>query len=67
MSPRTTTTSRTHVGLRLEDQIVARLDAIRTKLSRPGLKPTISDVVRTVLLAGLPVVERAEGIGQRHK
>jgi hypothetical protein len=55
------------VVVRLDYDLVARLDAIGEKLSRPGLAPTRTDVVRTVLLAGLPVVEEREGIAKRRK
>ena len=62
MSPRETPNT-TQIGIRLEHALLARLNAIREKLSRPGMLPTISDTVRMVLLEGLPVVERREGIG----
>lgn len=66
MTPRDT--GRTiQVVVRLDYDLIARLDAITEKLSRPGLTPTRTDVVRTVLIAGLPVVEEREGIAKRRK
>jgi len=61
MAPRETPNT-TQVAMRLENALVARLDAIAAKLSRPGLAPTRTDVVRMVLLAGLPLIEEREGI-----
>jgi hypothetical protein len=55
------------VTVRLELSLVARLNAVAATLSRPGLTPSLSDVVRMVLLSGLPGVEAAEGLGVRKR
>lgn len=45
-------------AIRLEGEIIARLDAIASKLSRPGLVVTRSDAIRIALLTGLGAIEK---------
>jgi hypothetical protein len=51
------------VAFRLTPALVARVDAIASALSRPGLEVSRSEAAKTVLVAGLALVEEREGIG----
>ncbi|MGC4116970.1 MAG: hypothetical protein QM765_47320 [Myxococcales bacterium] len=62
MVPTNKTPNTTQIAIRLEHELFERLEVVKEKLSRPGLAPTTTDVVRMILLAGLPVVEKQEGI-----
>lgn len=46
-----------HAAVRLEDELVARLDALIPSLSMPWKKATRSDAIRAAILAGLPLLE----------
>lgn len=43
----------TNVGVRLDDQTLARLDELESRLSKPWLKATRSAALRAAILAGL--------------
>jgi predicted DNA-binding protein len=45
-------------AVRLEAEVIARLDAIATKMSRPGLEVTRTDALRIALMTGLEVIEK---------
>jgi predicted DNA-binding protein len=45
-------------AVRLENETVARIDALAVKLSRPGLTLTRADVFRMALAEGLPILEK---------
>lgn len=45
------------IAVRLEGDLVARLDAVAAKLSRPGLDITRADAIRVALEAGLTALE----------
>jgi len=45
-------------AVRLDPEMVARLDAIAAKLSRPGLEVTRTDAIRIALLTGLQAIEK---------
>jgi metal-responsive CopG/Arc/MetJ family transcriptional regulator len=55
----------TILGVRLPDELLARLDEERERMASlvPGAKITRSDVVRALLMAGLEVRERAVRVG----
>jgi len=59
---KTNTTSKdkpTHqVAVRLNADVIGRLDAIAAKLTRPGLAVTRTDAIRIALLCGLHTIER---------
>jgi predicted DNA-binding protein len=46
------------VAVRLEGDLIARLDAVAKKLSRPGLEVTRADAIRVALEAGLSAIEK---------
>ena len=46
------------IGVRLDPDMLARLEAVATKLSRPGLSVTRSDAARICLIAGLLSIEK---------
>jgi predicted DNA-binding protein len=46
------------IAVRLEAELLGRLDAVATKLSRPGLALTRTDAVRVCLLTGLQQIEK---------
>ena len=50
-----------HFSVRLDAKIVARLDALALRYRRPWRKPTRSDLLRIVILAGLVLEEKAGG------
>ena len=54
----TTTSYTTQVAVRLDHKMVARLDNIAKRMSRPGLTISRSDVVRLAIVAGMPIVAR---------
>jgi predicted DNA-binding protein len=45
-------------AVRLDPELIARLDAVATKLSRPGLEVTRADAIRIALATGLQVIEK---------
>lgn len=47
-----------HVSGRLDKELLARLDALIPNFSTPFRRATRSDVLRALLLAGLPAIER---------
>jgi hypothetical protein len=47
-----------HVAVRLDAEIIARLDALLPLYALPGRPATHSDVTRAVILAGLDVEEK---------
>jgi predicted transcriptional regulator len=44
--------------VRLDAEVIARLDAIASKLSRPGLEVTRTDALRIALMTGMQVIEK---------
>jgi predicted DNA-binding protein len=46
-------------AIRLENEVIKRVDALVEKLSRPGLRLGRSDVLRMAIAEGLPVLERS--------
>jgi hypothetical protein len=46
------------VAVRLDAEVLRRLDAIAAKLSRPGLVLTRTDAIRIALLTGLQAIEK---------
>ena len=49
-----------HVAVRLDEQTLARVDALIPNLSTPWRAAKRSDVLRALILAGLDVLEQAE-------
>ena len=47
-------------AVRLENEVVARLDKLAVKLSRPGLQLTRADAIRICLAEALPRLERED-------
>jgi predicted DNA-binding protein len=45
-------------AVRLDTEVIARLDAIAGKLSRPGLEVTRTDALRIALMTGMEVIEK---------
>ena len=45
-------------AVRLDPELLARLDAVATKLSRPGLDVTRADAIRIALATGLQAIEK---------
>jgi predicted DNA-binding protein len=45
-------------AIRLDQDVLDRLDAAAAKLSRPGLAVTRSDAMRICLLTGLEAIEK---------
>ena len=45
-------------AVRLDPELIARLDAIAGKMSRPGLEVTRTDALRICLLTGLQAIEK---------
>lgn len=45
-------------AVRLDMELVARLDKIAGKMSRPGLEVTRTDAIRIALLTGLQAIEK---------
>jgi hypothetical protein len=52
----------TQVAIRIEDELFARLDALVTKLSPPGMALPRSEVIRAALVKGLEVLEAEAGV-----
>jgi len=46
------------VAVRLDGDVISRLDAIAGKLTRPGLAVTRTDAIRIALMTGLESMER---------
>jgi hypothetical protein len=51
-------TEKTQIAVRLDADLIARLDAVAAKLSRPGLDVTRADAIRVALEAGLRAIEK---------
>jgi hypothetical protein len=64
MSPKPSNKT-SQIPVRVDPEVIARLDAVAAKLSRPGLELSRTDAVRIALLEGLARIEQAEGIGRR--
>ena len=45
-------------AIRLDPELIDRLDAVAAKLSRPGLEVTRSDAMRIALMTGLQAIEK---------
>jgi predicted DNA-binding protein len=45
-------------AVRLDPELLARLDAVAVKLSRPGLEVTRADAIRIALATGLLAIEK---------
>ncbi len=45
-------------AVRLETDVIARLDALVEKMSRPGLRLSRTDIIRMALAEGLPILEK---------
>jgi predicted DNA-binding protein len=45
-------------AIRLDRDLIERLDAVADKLSRPGLAVTRSDAMRICLMTGLEAIEK---------
>lgn len=60
--PKTKTTKEkvptVQVAIRLDAELIPRLDAVAAKLSRPGLSLTRTDAVRICLQTGLAAIEK---------
>jgi len=54
-----------HVSVRLSEEIIARIDALRLGLSTEWLKAKRSDALRKVILSGLDALERQRAAQQR--
>ncbi|MDP3278745.1 MAG: hypothetical protein Q8Q09_26375 [Deltaproteobacteria bacterium] len=59
----TTDTSTVQLAVRFEPHVVARLEALARRLSRPGLSLSRADALRIALMTGLEHIER-EGDSQ---
>jgi uncharacterized protein (DUF4415 family) len=46
------------IAVRLDADVIGRLDAIAGKMSRPGLEVTRTDAIRIALLTGLQTIEK---------
>lgn len=46
-----------HVGMRVDEEWVARFDALGPKLSTPFMRPRRSELLRAALLRGLELME----------
>jgi hypothetical protein len=49
---------REHGGVRMEPELIARIDALARALSMPAIKVTRSDVMRLLITKGLEIVDR---------
>ena len=47
-------------AVRLENEVITRLDALIDKMSRPGLRLSRTDIIRMALAEGLPILEKEE-------
>jgi len=61
--PKTKTTTKDkgptqQIAVRLDADVIGRLDAISGKMSRPGLEVTRTDAIRIALLTGLQAIEK---------
>ncbi len=56
-----------HIAVRCDAALIARIDALKPYCSTPYHKGTRSDVLRAVLLAGLPSLEAEEAEAARKK
>jgi predicted DNA-binding protein len=45
-------------AVRLENEVIIRLDALIKKMSRPGLRLSRTDIIRMALAEGLPILEK---------
>lgn len=57
MPKKTKDTPSTQVGVRLDADLLRRLDALAARLSRPGLQLSRADAVRIALATGLDAIE----------
>jgi hypothetical protein len=48
-----------HTFTRIDAELDARLRALQPRMSKPWRRATQSDVLRAVILAGLPIIEAA--------
>jgi predicted transcriptional regulator len=46
------------IAVRLDADVIGRLEAIAGKMSRPGLEVTRTDAIRIALLTGLQAIEK---------
>jgi predicted transcriptional regulator len=51
-------TATQQVAVRLDADVIGRLDAIAAKLTRPGLGVTRTDAIRIALMTGLEAMEK---------
>ena len=58
MTPKKESPDKVQVAVRLDADVVARLDAVAAKLSRPGLELTRADAIRIALETGLRSIEK---------
>jgi len=61
MKTRTTSGDRgptQQIAVRLDAEVISRLDTIAAKLSRPGLDLTRTDAIRIALLSGMQAIEK---------
>jgi hypothetical protein len=49
-------TSRQHISVRVDDETLARIEALRERMSTTWRDATISDVLRAVIYTGLDVM-----------
>jgi hypothetical protein len=61
--PKTKTTTHAkgptqQIAVRLDADVIDRLDAIAVKLSRPGLPLNRTDALRAALAEGMPILEK---------
>lgn len=45
-------------AVRLETEVITRLDVLVEKMSRPGLRLSRTDIIRMALAEGLPILEK---------
>ena len=53
-----TSAKKDHVAVRVDEKTLARLEAVRARMSPEWRRATQSDVLRAVIFAGLEVMER---------
>lgn len=53
-------TTSVQIAIRFEPSVVARLEALARKLSRPGLPLSRADALRVALMTGLEQIEHEE-------
>ena len=50
-------TDKVQIAIRLDGDLVVRLDALASKLSRPGLEVTRTDAMRVAIATGLDTID----------